>query len=312
MPVVLALPGPGVAPMLPIELIPRLGLDRLEGISLTLRYFGGGPLAYKDMLAGNSDFAVAGFPAFASMQGVEGMAYSVAAVSQVPAYALMVSERLASQIKLPRDLAGHSIGVHTASKGGRSTAQQMAEYILLKSGVGLNQVNFVASGQNFEAYKAALVSGAIDALIANEPSASRLEDEHLAFRLVDLHDPATSHKYMGDLFLYTHLSCRETTLHQQPEKVQRMVAALRRSLQWISLNAAQDISAALLAKDSPEQVELTRVLSKQKRMFSSDAQFSDRQLHAVEAFLAAIEPGPRRAPGWLEGFIDDRWAGRKP
>jgi NitT/TauT family transport system substrate-binding protein len=229
----------------------------------------------------------------------------------VPAYTLLVSERLASKIRQPHDLVGHNIGVHTASKSGRSTGQQMTEYILLKAGVEPGQVNFVSTGQNFEAYKAALMSGAIDALIANEPSASHLEDLHIAFRLVDLHDPATSHKYMGDLFLYTQLCTRADTVRQQPEKIKRMVTALRRSLQWISLNAAQDISAALWSKDSPERAELNRVLSKQKRMFSPDAQFSDRQIHAVETFLASIEPG-QRAAGWLEGFIDDRWAGRKP
>lgn len=309
--VVVALPGPGAGPMMPLELMPRLGFDRLEGLQVTLRYFGGGPPAYKDLLAGNSDFAVAGFPAFATMQGVEGQAYAVAAVTQVPAYTLMVAQRLASRIHNPRDLAGRTIGVHNPSKSGRATSQQMAEYILRRAGVGPEQVNFVPIGQNFDAYVAAIASGAADAIVVNEPSATRLEEERIASRLVDLHNPEVARKYMGNLFLYTQLCARGVTIRAEPDKIRRMVAALRRTLQWIQLNAAQDIVAALGVKDEEQRSILTRVLARNKRMYSPDAQFSSGQIHAAEEFLQVVEAGRPQAEGWLDSYIDDRWAGRR-
>jgi len=311
MSVIVALPGPGSGPMLPLELMPRLNFDRLEGIKVTLRFFAGGPPAIKDMLTGNSDFAVAGFPAFAAMHGVEGQAYSVAAVTQTPAYTLMIAQRHMATIRGPHDLAGRTIGVHTPTKAGQSTARQMAEFILHTAGISADQVNFVSIGQDYDAYVSAIASGSVDAIVVNEPSATKLETEHLAHRLVDLHEPNVARKYMGSLFLYTQLCAREATIRAEPEKIRRMVSALRHTLQWIQLNAVQDFVVALGIKDEEQRTILTGALARNKRMYSPDAEFSNEQVRAAERFLRVLEPEQRHPDGWMNAFIDDRWAGRR-
>ena len=64
-PTTIAVPGPGCLPYLPLLLAPKLGADRQEGLALTLRPVGGGPLALHALQAGEVDFAAAGLPSAA-------------------------------------------------------------------------------------------------------------------------------------------------------------------------------------------------------------------------------------------------------
>lgn len=309
-PVSIALPGPGALPMLPVDLISRIGADKEVGLQLTPRYFGGGPLAIKDMMAGNSDFSAMGFSALAETAGIEGKAFSIASMVQVPAYTLMVSEKLKVKIKTPADLRGRSIGVHSGSKGGKSTGQHIVEFLLKRAQVNPQDVNFISAGQNYKSYAAALQSGAADAIITNEPSASQLEAAGSAYRLVDLHDPAATRKYFGSLFQYTQLSTRADVILHQPDKVNRMVGALLLSLKWIQQHSPQEIADRMGIRDKEQHAILVRVLEKNKGMFSSDGVFSAEALKGTATLIQALSDEKGHAPN-LGPLIDDQWVGRR-
>jgi NitT/TauT family transport system substrate-binding protein len=309
-PVTVAMPGPGALPMLPLELMPRIGADKAEGIQLSIRNFGGGPLALKDLLGGNSDFAALGMSALAETQQIEGKAYSVASLVQVPAYTLMASSRLKGRVKSPRDLRGRTIGIHSASKTGKSTGQHVAEFILLKDGVTAREVNFINTGQHLDSYAATLQSGVADAIIANEPAASLLEKAGTAYRLADLHDPATTRQYLGGLFLYTQLTTRPDVIHRQADKVNRMVAALIRTLRWIQTHSAKDIVDRLDISDTKERTALILALEKNKTMFSPDGVFSEEQLRGAATLIQRIHGLPS-APD-LNRLIAPQWVGMRP
>ena len=312
LPVTIALPGPGALPMLPVELVPLIGADRAQGLSVTLRYFGGGPLALKDLLAGNSDFAALGFSALAETADIEGKAYSVVNLVRVPAYTLMVGEKFKGRIKSPADLRGRSIGVHTGSKGGKSTGQHIAEFLLKRANVSPQEVNFVAAGQNYKSYAAALQSGAADAIITNEPAATRLESEGIAYRLVDLHDLATTRQYLGSLFQYTQVCTRADVIRQQTVKVDRMVGALITALDWIQRHSPGEVADRLGIKDPEEHANFVRVLQKHKGMFSPDGVFSGDQLLGTATLLNAIGNRKDKATSRdLDRLIDDQWVGRR-
>jgi len=305
-----ALPGPGTLAYLPVELIPRIGADKAEGFHLTLRHFGGGPLALKDMLGGNSDFAALGFTALAQTKDIQGKAYSVASIVQVPAYTLMVSQRLKGRVKTVRDLRGRTVGTHSGSKQGQSTGQHIAEFLLSRAGLRHQDVNFINTGQSYENYAAALQSESADALICSEPAATRLEKSHLAFRIADLHDPSASRQHLGSLFLYTQLATRSELIRREPEKSKRMVAALARTLKWIQSHRAEEIVARLGIANPADQTTLVAILTKHKAMFSPDGGFSQEQLQGSINLLDSLN-GTLPAPDVMP-LIDAQWVGLKP
>lgn len=310
-PVVIALPGPGALPMLPLELMPRIGADQAEGIRVTLRHFGGGPLALKDMLGGNSDFAALGLSALAETPGIRGKAYAVASMVRVPAYTLMVGARFRGKVRAVADLRGRTIGVHSASQAGKSTGQHIAEFLLRRAGVDTGEVNFVNAGQSLHSYAAALRSGAVDALVTNEPAATRLERSGTAFRLADLHHPQATHRHFGSLFQYTLLATRADVISRDADKVRRAVAALLRTLRWIQRHSPEKIAARMEIRDAGERAALVATLENNKAMFSPDGVFSDEQLQGTAALLRAISGDAPTVSG-LEALIDRQWVERGP
>ncbi len=309
--IVVSMPGPQAAPYLPLELLAALGADRRAGFRLELRYFGGGPLALKDMLGGNSDFAVLGMPAMAGIAIEHDMLRSIAVVTQTPAFALMVRTDLRTRVRKVADLRGLSIGTHTGSKAGKSTGQQVPEYMLLRAGIPLEQVNFVSAGQTFEDYAAALVSGSVDVVVAQEPSATRLEDAGLAFRLVDLHDPASTKTHLGGRFIYTQVCADARTLAAHPDKARRLVKALRETLAWIHTHSAKDMARQLAPQDAERQALLARALQRVKPAYSADGKFSAEQLLTTQAFFRAVSADkPGAAQLDFSRLVDERWVGR--
>lgn len=310
-PVVLSLPGPHVAPMLPLELIPRIGADAAEGLQLTIRYFGGGPPAAKDMLDRNSDFAVFAMAAMAGVRLKSPEIVSVAAITCVPAYTLLVRHDLRRRLTKVADLRGHTIGVHSAKQGNKSTSQQLVEYLLLRAHVPPEQVNFVSTGQNSADYEAALDSGAVDAIMANEPEATILVRKGKAATLVDLHGEKDTRAMMGGLFLYTQLSTRRELIANDPDSVRRMVAALGRSLRWIQTHSPEQITDALNFPDAEHRRVTREFLRKHKGIYNATPAFSAEQLSSAERFFRAVSQQDVEAQSLrFKDLIEPRWAGQ--
>lgn len=309
--IVVSMPGPQAAPYLPLELLSALGADRRAGFRLVLRHFGGGPLALKDMLGGNSDFAVLGMPAMAGIAIEQGNLRSIAVVTQVPTFAVMVRADLRPRVRKLADLRGLSIGTHSSSKAGKSTGQMVPEYLLLRAGIPLEQVNFVSAGQTFDDHAAALVSGSVDVVVAEEPAATRLKDAGLAFRLLDLHDPATTRAQLGGRFIYTQVCAEASTLATHPDKARRLVKALRETLAWIHTHSAKDMARQLAPQDAERQALLARALQRVKPAYSADGKFSAEQLLTTQAFFRAVSADkPGAAQLEFSRLVDERWVGR--
>jgi NitT/TauT family transport system substrate-binding protein len=308
--IVVAVPGPNVAPYLPLELISRIGADRKAGFVLTVRHFGGGPLALKDMIDHNSDFAGAGMPALAGVRLANPDLVSIAALTQAPAYVLMARQDMKNKIRKIADLRGRAIGTHSGSKQGKSTARQIAEYLLLRNGVSLDEVNFVHAGQSLADYGAALRSGLVDAIVVNEPAATLLENSRLAWRLADLHDPKVAKAHLGGRFLYTQLAAGKDALRRQPDKARRLSVALRETLRWMAKHDARDIVARLDLPDGDEKRAMERFLTAHKSIYSPDGAFSAEALRNSEAFFHTVSgDDPAASRLRYADFVDSSWSG---
>lgn len=308
--VAIAVPGPGNLLFLPITLAANLGADRQEGIELDIRYVGGGPQAFKDMLERNVDFSAGGFAALA-LQSVSGKPVrAIVPTTRVPAYTLLVRANLKGKVKQVADLSGRVVGVKGHTPGGRSTSQLFTEYVLARAGISSDRVNYVSVGQSYDSQHAGLISGAVDAIMGDEPFATRLVKQGAAFSLGDFHDLVVTRKLLGGLFLNGMVASRDDYIASQPEVVGKVVKTLKRTLQWIDQHSAKELVETLQIADPTERDNLLEVMRLRKNIYSPDGQFSDEQIATVDRFFHATETSEAARSFNVRSVVEARWAGK--
>jgi len=310
--VTLSVVGPGHLLLLPVTLAAKMGADQAEGLKFQINYVGAGPMAYRDMVIGNADFGAAGMPALAVQRLAGKPVMAVLPVTHVPAYTLVVGSQLRGRVKTVADLAGKVVGVKGYVPGGRASSQVMAEYVLRRAGVDPRRVNFVAVSLSYENQRAALVSGTIDALMGDEPFASRMVQGNAAYVLEDYHDLAEIRRRFGGLFLNGVVACNEELIARRPDLVDKVAKSLRRALQWIDTHSAQDVVAQMALATEIERRSLLQVLKIRKNIYSREGRFSEEQLDTVDRFMRATEDTPQGKAFRVRDMINSTWAGRMP
>lgn len=308
--VTVAFPGPYNVSYLPLDLAPRIGADVAEGIQLLPRHTGGGGAALQQLQNRNVDYAVAGLPAAMSARSHGNDVMAIASVGDLAVFVLTVRAELKGKVKRPRDLAGKVVGVTSSSLSVKTISHQLAELLLRGDGLAPDQVRIAAAGQSWEEQSAKLRSGAADAILGFEPFASRLVESGLAFELFNLGKPEDAQRIPGAGLLQATLLTRPDVLHATPQRAEKMVAVVRRTLQWIATHTPEEVVAALGMTDAEARAALLKQLHRYPRIYSLDARFSERQLKETATFYNTGEGVDR--PIAVETLIDDRWAGRKP
>lgn len=307
-----SVPGPRNLSYLPVDLIAKIGADRAEGAEVRLHYVGGGSVALQDVLLKNSDFAVAGVPAMLSQQAHGEKVVLLAAVNDLPVFVLTVRADLKPQVKRIADLKGRTIGVNTSSMTSKTTSLLLAELLLKSEGVALDTVHIVPVGQSWNEQSSVLSSKTVDAIMGDEPFASRLRRENKAYFLMNLADPAAARKIPGAGFLHAALATRPEVLEHEPNKVAKMVAVVRRTLRWIATHTPEQIVEALEIRDSQEKASLRMALHTYQRLYSPDGRLSAKQLRETELFFLSTAGANHDAQRIrLEPMVFDQWAGRK-
>lgn len=307
----ISIPGPGNMLFMPIELAKKIGADTAENAELDIRFFGGGPQAYKDMLEKNSDFSAGGIPALAEQRSKGNPVVCIAPISQVPGYSLIVRSDLKGKVKTIADMKGHVIGVKGHTKGGRSTTQMFTEYILLRNGMAVDSVSFVAAGQSYQDQHAALASGTVDMIMGDEPFATRMKKEGVGFYLGDFYDTRAVKKILGGMFLNAQIASREDFVAAHPDMVEKMVKINQRTLLWIRRHSALQIVDALNLPTAEARDALRETLTKYKEMYSPDGSFSNEQIRTTEEFFHTVsQDDPAARSLSFSSFINDKWAGR--
>jgi len=305
---VVSFPGPRNISYLPLDLAPRIGADKAEGAAMVSLSSGGGAVALGNLLNRNADFAVAGLPAAMSQRANGGKVVAVAPVNDAPLFVLMVRSDLKGKIKGIADLKGRTIGVNTSSLTSKTTSQQLVELLLLSQGVKPDQVRIVPAGQSWRDQSTLLEDKLADAIMGDEPFASRLKAEGKVFFLANLADPATARGIPGANFLHATLETRDDMIARHPEEVARMVRIVRRTLVWMARHSPDEIVDALGVTDAEERRSLLYSLKTYPDLYSKDGRFSTRQLAETERFFRTASGSDLR----LEEMVIDTWAGRKP
>jgi ABC-type nitrate/sulfonate/bicarbonate transport system substrate-binding protein len=204
------------------------------------------------------------------------------------------------------------VGVKGHVPGGRSTSQLFTEYVLAQAGVAPEQVNYVAAGQAYDSQRAALASGTVDAIMGDEPFATRLVRQRAAYVLADFHDPQTTRRQMGGLFLNGMVATREDMVAGRSELVAKMVRTVQRTLVWMAAHTPRELVDMLAPAAAEERQVLLDVLAVHKGIYSPDGRISAEQLATVERFLHATERTPEARALRLASLVDARWAGTAP
>ncbi|MBF0285148.1 MAG: ABC transporter substrate-binding protein [Magnetococcales bacterium] len=302
---VVSVVGPRNLSYLPADLIPRIGADREEGLEVQLRHVEGGGLAIKEMISRNADFTVVGFPALMSLKAKGGELVGLVAVSDAPQFVLVVRQALREQVKRIADLKGRIIGVHTSSVNAKTAAQQLIELLLHSDGLQSEDARIISTGQEWDKRRFMLDSGKVDAIVSEEPFASILEEEGKVFFLVNLARPETTGGIAGAHFLHAALATRPDVLAREPEKVRRMVNALRRSLRWIAEHSPEELAERLEIPDAEEEAQVLLSLKKYPRLFSRDGQFTQELIDETNRFFHSANP--EAATIRAESLFDPQW-----
>ena len=305
-----AYPGPLNISYLPLDLIAKIGADKAEGVQFVPRPTGGGGAALQQLQSRNTDFAVAGVPAAMSAKANGNDVVVIAAIDDLAVFVLTVRSDLKGKVKRPRDLAGKVIGVTSSSLSVKTISHQLAELLLKNDGLSPNQVRIIAAGQSWEEQSAIMRSKSADAILGFEPYASRLRDAGLVYFLFNLGNPADAASVPGGELLQASLETRSDILRDAPHKAEKMVAVIRRTLQWMASHTPEQIVETLQIADAEARASLLKSLRQYPRLYSPDGKLSDRQMRETSRFYAATEGATR--PVVLENMIDARWAGRKP
>lgn len=310
--IVVSAPGPRNISYLPIDLIPAIGADKDEGVTLSILNTGGGGVALNNLVTKNADFAVAGVPAALSLKANGGEVVVIAPVNDAPLFVLMVRADLKGKVKRIGDLKGKVIGVNTGTKTSKTTSQQLGELLLKSAGVPVDAVRIVPAGQSWVEQSSLMITGAADAVVGDEPFASRLQEDGKVFFLAHLAQPETVKGIKGVNFLHAALETRPDVIANEPEKVEKMVRMVKKSLAWIASRTPEQVVDALEVKDEDEHTSLIRALKAYPKAFSHDGRFSTAQIKETDVFFqSSLEKG---APGHglrFESLLNDRWAGRR-
>lgn len=310
--VAIAVPGPGNLLFLPITLAHKIGADGAEGIDLDIRYVGGGPQAFQEMLDRNTDFSAGGLAALGLQKASGKPVVCIAPTTRVPAYTLVARKELERSVKTIRDLKGKVVGVKGHVPGGRSTSQLFTEFVLDQGGVSSDKVNYVAVGQAYDSQQAALLTGTVDAIMGDEPFASRLVKEKSAFVLADFHNLDLTRKLLGGLFLNGHIATRDDVIANQPEKVAKVVNAINRALVWINSHTAQQFVDALQIDSKDERSALLESLLLHKNIYAPDGKISRDQVATVNRFLHAVDKDVSVQALDLRSIVNTKWSGTGP
>lgn len=309
-------PGPRNLSYLPIDLIPAIGADKEEGVELNILRTGGGGVALNNLVTRNADFAVAGVPAAMSLRANGGDVVVIAPVDDAPLFVLMVRAELKDEVKRIADLRGRVIGVNTGTRTSKTTSQQLAELLLKSDGVPLDSVRIVPAGQSWAEQSSLIVSGQADAVVGDEPFASRLLADNRVFFLAHLAQPETVKGIGGAGFLHAALETRSDVIANEPAKVEKMVRMVKKSLAWITSHTPEQVADVLGVTEPDERGALVLSLRAYPRAFNSDGKFSTAQLGETDIFFhgSLADDTPGATPGaklGVEQMIDDRWAGRR-
>lgn len=301
------IPGPHLLPFIPIELIPRLGIDQALGTKLAIRYFPSGVQALENVLAGDADFAGVGFSVMPTFAAKGKSVVALATLSSgTPPYAVLVRNELKGRIRSIGDLKGRSIGIPLGSATTRTYLQMLMELWLASYGIKSSEVRWVPTNMNYDGMYGALASGSVDAVFCEEPLSGTLVRKRIGSQLASLSDPRNPARIVGRQHLRAVIASTPGIVASHPARAERMVRMLQRAMQWIRRTPPAEVVGQLAIENTELAADITDTLHRLPGLFSPDGRFEAREIASTREFLKATDT-PLPAGFDIRALIDDRF-----
>lgn len=206
------------------------GVFQRHGLEVERISMPGGAKALAALLTGDVDLADVSTVNVLRAQG-EGRAVRILGSTYTREFwAVVVAERLRSQVSSLADLRGRTVGVSTIGSGSWGFAQIVARRAGLDPA---RDVQVVPLG-NITAMVAAVRAGKVDAAVMFEPGTTRVLHDRVGYTLVDLLDPLQHRQFMGsDESLVEVIAARDEFVRANGDALRRFFAALNESAAWI-------------------------------------------------------------------------------
>jgi len=218
----------------------------------------------------------------------------IVAVTQYGRYPGFVLGTIASKsiaYRGPQSLKGLKIRV--TSPG--SSTHFMAAYMLVRSGLKLDDASFVSTGVTSTAVAAAR-RAEIDAIVSSDPMISLMQREGLVNVVADTRTPEGTQAVYGGPYPGGVVYTSPDFIAKNPHTVQALVSAFVRALKWMSVHSVEDV-----AKTVPEEYALgncevyVTALAASRAMYSPDGRFVPGAVETAYQVLNVFDPSVARA-----------------
>ncbi len=284
-----------------------------QGIELTDFVTGSGGTLRTAMIAKEFDFGLFAF-VHVPLARLAGSPWKVLlSLHELEIFSLVVRSQLKDKVKSVGDLRGLKVGFSTPGAG----SWYMGELFLQKSGLDPDKdVQYLSLGGDPGVIYTALKTGRVDAMVAWEPTTTRVIEEGIAYPLVPIWNPEEHRKWVGGKALALVLVTREDVIARNPGVVRRVVEAHKRGLEFIRTHPSSEVASLLLKNpktaeqfEGLDQALLVKIFDRIKPGFGtgclSRAGFETEMKLAVDYKLVT-------KPITFDEFADTRFAGACP
>jgi NitT/TauT family transport system substrate-binding protein len=272
---------------MPFMLAQELGYYKEAGVNVSLIEESAGQDAEVALLAGQVDGAGGFYDHTLDLASKGKSVEAVVTMADVPGETLLVSNKLKDKVKTVSDLKGLKIGV----TGLGSSTNMLATYNVVKGGGKESDYTPLPVGAGATLI-AAMQNGKIDAAVTSEPTASMLENQNLAFPLVDMNHKDASNKALGGGYASTSLYMQSSYVNSHKDVVQKLVNAYVKTLKWMSTHTPEEIAAKMPTDYYAGDKNLyIQALKGQLPMFTTDGKMPAGVPENVQKILTSFKPG---------------------
>ncbi|WP_206663566.1 ABC transporter substrate-binding protein [Sporolactobacillus shoreae] len=271
---------------MPFMLAQQLGYYQQAGVNVSLVEESAGQDAELALLAGQVDGAGGFYDHTLDLATKGKNVEAVVTMADVPGETLLVSDKLKNKVKSISDLKGLKIGV----TGLGSSTNMLATYNVVKGGGKENDYTPIPVGAG-STLIAAMKNNKIDAAVTSEPTATMLENSHLAYPLVDMNHKDSSNKALGGGYASTSLYMQNSYVKAHPDVVQKLVNAYVKTLKWMSTHTPEEIAAKMPTDYYAGNKSLyIQALKGQLPMFTHDGKMPASVPENVQKILSSFKP----------------------
>lgn len=282
-----AVGGQGLLYHLPLALADSLGFFRSQGLEIAIRDFPAGALALQAVHEGTADVFAGAFEHTLRAQARGRNLCSLVLQGRATQLALGVSTRALPAYKHFGHLTGHRIGVSSIG----SSTHLCAVVVLLRAGLSLQDVTFVAVGGAADAMTA-FRSGQVHALCHADPVMTRLEQTANMRIVGDLRSVSASQEVFGGVMPGASLCVPQAFMQKQPAQAQALVDGIVHALKWLQTAAPADLMKALPAAYlMGDRGAYLAAFNRVRDTYSTNGQMPDDGPVIAQRVLSRVLPG---------------------